>query len=105
MVYPRLRLAKSLLHPDGVMFVSIGDDEVHHLRDLMDEVFGEENFVATVIWEKADSPRNTARQFSEDHDFVLVYSARPEWAPSKLPRTDEANSIYSIEISVNHDNR
>ena len=95
MLYPRLRLAKSLLHPDGVMFVSIGDDEVHHLRDLMDEVFGEENFVATVIWEKADSPRNTARQFSEDHDFVLVYSARPEWAPSKLPRTDEANSIYS----------
>ncbi len=95
MIYPRLRLAKTLLHPDGVMFVSIGDDEVHHLRDLMDEVFGEENFVATVIWEKADSPRNTARQFSEDHDFVLVYSARPEWAPSKLPRTDEANSIYS----------
>ena len=95
MLYPRLRLAKSLLHSDGVMFVSIGDDEVHHLRDLMDEVFGEENFVATVIWEKADSPRNTARQFSEDHDFVLVYSARPEWAPSKLPRTDEANSIYS----------
>jgi len=95
MLYPRLRLAKSLLHADGVMFVSIGDDEVHHLRDLMDEVFGEENFVATVIWEKADSPRNTARQFSEDHDFVLVYSARPEWAPSKLPRTDEANSIYS----------
>ena len=95
MLYPRLRLAKSLLHPDGVMFVSIGDDEVHHLRDLMDEVFGEENFVATVIWEKADSPRNTARQFSEDHDFVLVYSARPEWAPSKLPRTDEANSIYA----------
>lgn len=95
MLYPRLRLARTLLHRDGVMFVSIGDDEVHHLRDLMDEVFGEENFVATVIWEKADSPRNTARQFSEDHDFVLVYSARPEWAPSKLPRTDEANSIYS----------
>ena len=95
MIYPRLRLAKSLLHSDGVIFVSIGDDEVHHLRDVMDEVFGAENFVATVIWEKADSPRNTARQFSEDHDFLLVYSARPEWAPSKLPRTDEANSIYS----------
>lgn len=95
MIYPRLQLARNLLHPDGVIFVSIGDREVHHLRDVMDEVFGSENFSTTVIWEKADSPRNTARQFSEDHDFVLVYSRRPEWAPSKLPRTEEANSIYS----------
>jgi adenine-specific DNA-methyltransferase len=95
MMYPRLRLAKSLLRPDGSIFVSIGDNEVHHLRSILDELFGEENFVATVIWEKADSPRNTARQFSEDHDFILVYSARPEWAPAKLPRTEEANSIYS----------
>lgn len=95
MMLPRLKLARSLLHSEGVIFVSIGDDEVHHLREVMNEVFGEENFVATVIWEKADSPRNTARQFSEDHDFVLVYSARPEWAPRRLPRTDEANSIYS----------
>lgn len=95
MIYPRLQLARNLLHPDGVIFVSIGDREVHHLRDVMDEVFGSENFSTTVIWEKADSPRNTARQFSEDHDFVLVYSKNPEWAPSKLPRTEEANSIYS----------
>ncbi len=95
MIYPRLQLARNLLHPDGTIFVSIGDREVHHLRDVMDEVFGSENFSTTVIWEKADSPRNTARQFSEDHDFVLVYSKNPEWAPSKLPRTEEANSIYS----------
>ena len=95
MIYPRLRLAKSLLRPDGAIFISIGDNEVHHLRSMLDELFGEENFVATVIWEKADSPRNTARQFSEDHDFILVYSARPEWAPAKLSRTEEANSIYS----------
>lgn len=95
MMYPRLRLAKSLLAEDGAIFVSIGDHEVHHLRKIMDELFGEENFVATVIWEKADSPRNTARQFSVDHDFILVYSTRPEWAPSKLPRTEEADSIYS----------
>jgi adenine-specific DNA-methyltransferase len=95
MMYPRLRLAKNLLRPDGAILVSIGDNEVHHLRSMLDELLGEENFVATVIWEKADSPRNTARQFSEDHDFILVYSARPEWAPAKLPRTEEANSIYS----------
>lgn len=95
MIYPRLRLAKSLLSEDGAIFVSIGDHEAHHLRKAMDELFGEENFVANLIWEKADSPRNTARQFSVDHDFILVYSARPEWAPSRLPRTEEANSIYS----------
>lgn len=95
MIYPRLQLARNLLHPDGVIFVSIGDREVHHLRDVMDEIFGPENFSTTVIWEKADSPRNTARQFSEDHDFVLVYSRNSEWAPKKLPRTEEANSIYA----------
>jgi len=95
MIYPRLQLARHLLHSEGVIFVSIGDREVHHLRDLMDEVFGPENFSATVIWEKADSPRNTARQFSEDHDFILVYSRNPEWSPIKLARTDEANSIYT----------
>lgn len=95
MIYPRLQLARGLLHPDGVIFVSIGDREVHHLRDVMDELFGPENFSATVIWEKADSPRNTARQFSEDHDFVLVYSRNPEWSPIKLPRTEAADSIYS----------
>lgn len=95
MIYPRLQLARNLLHPDGVIFVSIGDREVHHLRDVMDEIFGPENFSTTVIWEKADSPRNTARQFSEDHDFVLVYSRNSEWAPNKLPRTEEANSIYA----------
>ena len=95
MMYPRLHLAKNMLHPDGVIFVSIGDREVHHLRDVLDEIFGPENFSATVIWEKADSPRNTARQFSEDHDFVLVYSRNPEWSPIKLPRTEAADSIYA----------
>lgn len=95
MIYPRLKVARNLLTEDGVIFVSIGDQEVQHLRNVMDEIFGSECFCATAIWEKADSPRNTARQFSEDHDFILVYSRSPEWAPSKLPRTDEANSIYA----------
>ncbi|WP_257463447.1 site-specific DNA-methyltransferase [Archangium lipolyticum] len=95
MMYPRLKLARNLLAQDGVIFVSIDDHEVHTLRYMMDEVFGEENFVATAIWEKADSPRNSARQFSEDHEFVLVYSRDPSWAPTRLPRTDEANSIYA----------
>ena len=95
MMYPRLKLARNLLREDGVIFVSIDDHEIHNLRTLMNEVFGEENFVATAIWEKADSPRNSARQFSEDHDYVLVFSKNPDWTPDRLPRTEEANSIYS----------
>src|SRR5262245_31178034 len=95
MMYPRLFLARQLLRDDGVIFVSIDDHEVHHLRMLMNEVFGEENFVASVIWEKADSPRNSARQFSEDHDYLLIYSRHQDWVPDRLPRTDEANSIYT----------
>lgn len=95
MFYPRLKLARNLLREDGVIFVSIDDNEIHNLRTIMDEIFGGENFVATAIWEKADSPRNSARQFSEDHDFILVYSKNPEWSPIRLPRTEEANSIYS----------
>jgi len=94
MMYPRLKLARNLLRDDGAIFASIDDHEIHNLRHIMDEVFGPENFVATVIWEKADSPRNSARQFSEDHDYILVYSRDPEWAPKRLARTDEANAIY-----------
>ena len=95
MMYPRLYLAKNLLRRDGAIFVSCDDNEVHNLRALMNEVFGEENFACAVIWEKADSPRNSARRFSEDHDYVLVYSASPEWAPRRLPRTAESDSIYA----------
>ncbi len=95
MIYPRLILARSLLSPDGAIFISIDDHEIHHLRSMVSEVFGEENFSATAIWEKADSPRNSARQFSEDHDYILIFSKDPEWTPDRLPRTEAANSIYS----------
>jgi len=95
MMYPRLYLGRNLLSEDGAIFVSCDDHEVQNLRAVMNEVFGEENFVACVVWEKADSPRNSARQFSEDHDYILTYSRSPIWTPDRLPRTDEANSIYS----------
>jgi adenine-specific DNA-methyltransferase len=65
------------------------------LKVLMDEVFGRGNFVTTVIWQKADSPRNSARQFSSDHDYMHVYSRAADWSPTKLPRTEEADSIYT----------
>ncbi len=95
MMFPRLKLARGLLKEDGVIFVSCDDHEIHTLRMLMNEVFGEESFVAAVIWEKADSPRNSAKQFSEDHDYILLYSKTPDWVPSRLPRTDEVNAIYA----------
>jgi adenine-specific DNA-methyltransferase len=95
MMYPRLYLARNLLAEDGVIFVSCDDHEAHNARAVLNEVFGEEEFVGTVVWEKADSPRNSARQFSEDHEFVLVYAKSPGWTPQRLARTDEANAIYA----------
>jgi adenine-specific DNA-methyltransferase len=95
MMYPRLFLARQLLREDGVIFVSIDDNEVHHLRMLMNEIFGEENFITTVIWQKVYAPKNTAKYFSEDHDYVVVYARNKEiWRPNLLPRTEEANARY-----------
>lgn len=95
MMYPRLFLARQLLREDGVICVSIDDNEVHHLRMLMNEVFGEENFVATVLWQKVYSPKNSARHFSEDHDYIIVYARDAEtWRPTLLPRSEEANARY-----------
>ena len=95
MMLPRLQLLRELLREDGSIWVTIDDHEGHYLKVLMDEVFGRGNFVDSVIWQKADSPRNSARQFSSDHDYMLIYSKAPEWIPTKLARTEEANSIYS----------
>ena len=95
MMVPRLKLLRELLRDDGAIFVSIDDNEVHRLRSLMDEVFGEENFVATAIWQKIFSPKNTAKYFSEDHDFILVYARDIEqWAPNLLERGDQAIARY-----------
>ncbi|MBI3923046.1 MAG: site-specific DNA-methyltransferase, partial [Armatimonadetes bacterium] len=95
MVYPRLFLARQLLREDGVIFVSIDDNEVHNLRMLVNEVFGEENFVATVIWQKMYAPKSTAKHFSEDHDYVVVYAREGNsWRADLLPRTEEQDSVY-----------
>ena len=96
MIYPRLKLAHSLLKDDGVIFVSIADHEIHNLRAAMNEVFGEESFIATVIWQKVYAPKNSARHFSEDHDYVVVYAKNSDvWIPRPLPRTAEQDSHYS----------
>ena len=96
MMLPRLYIARNLLRDDGVIFVSIDDNEVHNLRLLMNEIFGEENFVANVIWQKIYSPKNSARHFSEDHDYMLVYAKHAEsWAPNLLPRSVDMEARYS----------
>ena len=95
MIFPRLRLARNLLKDDGVIFISIDDHEADNLRKVASEVFGEENFVAQVIWQKVFSPKNSARWFSEDHDYVLVYAKNREgWTPRLLPQTDEMIARY-----------
>ena len=95
MMLPRLKLLRELLRDDGAIFVSIDDNEAHRLRCLMDEVFGVENFVATAIWQKIFSPKNTAKHFSEDHDFILVYARDIErWAPNLLERGAQAIERY-----------
>lgn len=93
-MWPRLELLRELLAEDGSIWVSIDDSEGHYLKIIMDEIFGRPNFVDTVVWEKSDSPRNSARQFSSDHDYIFIYSRNSGWIPRRLPRTDEANSIY-----------
>ena len=96
MMMPRLYLAKSLLRDDGVIFVSIDDNEVHNLRLLMNEIFGEENFVAQMIWERAYSPKNDARFVSNSHDYVLMFAKQIEnFKIGRLERTDAANARYA----------
>jgi len=95
MMLPRLKLLRDFLTDDGVIFVSIDDNEVHWLRGLLDEVLGEENFVATIIWEKVYSPKSSARFFSENHDYIVAYARRKDsFELGLLPRTEEANARY-----------
>lgn len=102
MMYPRLKLARNLLCEDGVIFISIDDSEVSNLRKVCDEVFGEENFIANVVWQKKYSPQNDATYFSDMHDHILVYaklakrtkSDQQGWDLDLLPRTDSQNEAY-----------
>lgn len=96
MMYPRLKLARNLLRDDGVIFISIDDNEVQNLRKVCDEIFGEENFVANIVWQKKYSPQNDAKWFSNMHDHIICYAKVKEiWRPNLLKRTDEQNARYS----------
>ncbi len=95
MMYPRLKLAKDLLAEDGVIFISIDDNEQGNLKKICDEIFGKVNFVDTLIWEKRYSPQNAVQWFSENHDFILVYAKNKLlWQPQLLERTAEMNARY-----------
>ena len=107
MMAPRLVLARNLLSDDGVIFISIDDNEVANLRILCEEVFGAENFVANVVWQKKYAPQNDATYFSDMHDHILVFAKQTKggkndptgWSLDLLPRTQEQNSRY-----LNRDN-
>ena len=100
-MYPRLFLARELLKDDGVIFVSIDDGEINNLRNIMNEIFGEENFVATIIWQKNYSPRNDTKYFSDMHDYIICYAKQKNtdtnegWKRNLLPRTEEQNLRYT----------
>jgi adenine-specific DNA-methyltransferase len=96
MIYPRIKLARSLLSNDGLLAVSIDDHEVGSLRAVLSEIFGPGNFIATVVWHKMDSPKNSARHLSEDHEYILLYARNADiWRPNLLPRTDEMIARYT----------
>lgn len=91
----RLEVAEELLSKDGSIWINIDDDEGHYLKVLSDEIFGRENFVANIIWQKKYSPQNDAKWFSDMHDHILVYAKNKEtWRPNLLPRTEEMNDRY-----------
>lgn len=96
MIYPRLKVARDLLTDDGVIFISIDDNEVENLRKVCDEVFGEQNFIANLIWERAFAPKNDAKFISSSHDYIVMCAKQIEnFKIGRLERTQEANARYS----------
>lgn len=91
----RIEALYKLLSPDGSMWITIDDDESHYLKVMCDEIFGRNNFVANVIWEKKYSPQNDARWLSDSHDHILVYAKdKATWRPNPLPRTESMDAQY-----------
>lgn len=95
MIYSRLLVARSLLTEDGVIFISIDDNELENLKKLCNEVFGENNFVANIIWQRTYAPISLKKYFSENHDFCLVYAKNLSlFKMNLLPRSDKQNKDY-----------
>lgn len=95
MMWPRLRLLHELLGEAGSIWITLDDNEIHRARAMLDAIFGEQNFIATCIWHKNYSPKPSAKFFSEDHDYLLVYAKnKEEWRPNLLERTEDMNARY-----------
>lgn len=96
MMYPRLFVARNLLKPDGLIFVSIDDNEVHNLRLMMNETFGEENFISEIVWHSKYTVANDTRYLSQQHEYVLFYAKNKDLIEKlRLPRTEEMNERYT----------
>ncbi len=96
MIYPRLKVARDLLTDDGVIFISIDDHEQDNLKRICCELFGERNFIAQLVWERAFSPKNDARFISNSHDYILMFAKDIDsFVIGRLERTEEANARYS----------
>lgn len=96
MIYPRLMLARNLISDDGVIFISIDDNEQENLKKICNEVFGEDNFLAQIVWERAYAPINLKKHFSRSHDFILCYAKDGSLAINKgIKRSEEADNRYS----------
>jgi adenine-specific DNA-methyltransferase len=96
MMRDRLDLLKDLLAEDGSLWISIDDNEMPHLRILLDETFGRDNFIATIIWQKIYTVKNSARHFSDMHDYIVIYAKNSDkWQRNLLPRSNELNESYS----------
>lgn len=95
MMYPRLRLARSLLRPDGAIFVTIDDNEAQRLRQLLDEIFGEENFVANIVWNHTKQSKNDERFFSRHHNQILVFRRSEKLDKFRFERGEKDNANYA----------
>jgi len=95
LIFPRLTILHSLLSEDGVIFISIDDNEGHYLKVVTDEIWGRSNFITNVIWRKNYSPKSSARHFSEDHDHILIYARNSDtWVPNPMPRSEKQDKAY-----------
>ncbi|MDD1332512.1 site-specific DNA-methyltransferase [Lactobacillus delbrueckii] len=95
MIYPRLRIARDFLADDGVIFISIDDNEQENLKKVCDEIFGSNNFLAQLVWERAYAPINLKKNFSVSHDYILVYAKDSSITQTNgIERTDEADNRY-----------
>jgi len=102
LMMPRLKLLRELLSEDGAIFISCDDNEQHNLRVLFDEIFGQQNFIQNIIWQKKYTQSNDAKYFSDTHDFIICYAknkiegeVKTGFALNLLSRTDEQNERYS----------